>query len=63
MLLVSRLYTIDSGIINECGTDGMRTGKESSNTYRKLGPVPDCPSLIPHDLTWNQTWATAIGSQ
>jgi hypothetical protein len=42
MLLVSRLYTIDDEIMNECGTDGMRTGKGSSNTYRKFAPVPNC---------------------
>jgi hypothetical protein len=29
MLLASRLYTIDEGITNECGTDGMGTGKGS----------------------------------
>jgi hypothetical protein len=64
MLLVSKLYNINDGMINECGTDcGMRTGKSSCNSYRKLVPVPNCPLLIPHDLTWNQTWAAAVGSQ
>jgi hypothetical protein len=29
----------------------------------KPAPVPVCPPLIPHDLTWAWTWATAVESQ
>jgi hypothetical protein len=30
---------------------------------RKPAPVPLCPPQIPHDLIWNQTRATPVGSQ
>jgi hypothetical protein len=41
---------------------GMRIGRGNGSTQRKPAPVPLCPSQIPHDLTWAQTWATTVGS-
>jgi hypothetical protein len=35
--------------------DGMRIGRGTRNTRRKLAPMPICPPLIPHDLTWDRT--------
>jgi hypothetical protein len=49
---------------NWCGAvSGMRTGGGNRSTQRKPAPVPLCPLQIPHDLTWDQTWATTMGSQ
>jgi hypothetical protein len=42
---------------------GMRTGKRNRSYQRKRAPVPICPPLIPHDLTWARTRAAAVGSQ
>jgi hypothetical protein len=42
---------------------GMTIGRGNRSTRRKPAPVPLCPTQIPHDLTWDRTWATAVGSQ
>jgi hypothetical protein len=42
---------------------GMRIGRGNRSTRRKPAPVPLCPPQIPHDLTWDRTWAAAMGSQ
>jgi hypothetical protein len=48
-----------------CGAvGGMRIGRGSRSTRRKLTPVPLCPTQMPHDLTWARTlrltaWAMA----
>jgi hypothetical protein len=47
----------------ECGAvDGMRIGWGNPSTRRKPTPLPLCPP-IPHDLTWDQTRASAVGSR
>jgi hypothetical protein len=33
------------------------------STRRKPASVPICPPQIPHDLIWDQTWATEVGNQ
>jgi hypothetical protein len=58
--LVYRPRMID----DECGAfGGMRIGRGKRNTRRKPIPVPLCPPQIPHDLTWDRTRATAVGSR
>jgi hypothetical protein len=42
---------------------GMRIGRGSRNTRRKPAAVPLRPPQIPHNLTWDQTRAAAVGSQ
>jgi hypothetical protein len=47
-----------------CGAvGGMRIGRGNRSTRRKPAPVPLCPSQIPHDRTWDRTWAAAVGSR
>jgi hypothetical protein len=41
----------------------MKTGRENRSTQRKPTPVPLCPPKIPHDLTWAQNQAAAVGGQ
>jgi hypothetical protein len=48
---------------DECGADGgMRIGRGNQST-ETTSPVPLSPPQMPHDMTWNQTWATLVGSQ
>jgi hypothetical protein len=48
---------------DECGTvGGMRIGRGNQCTERNPTPVPLCPPQMPHDLTWAQTQAAAVGS-
>jgi hypothetical protein len=42
---------------------GMRIGGGNRSTRREPAPVPLRPPQIPHDLTWDRTRATAMGSQ
>jgi hypothetical protein len=42
---------------------GMRIGRGNRSTRRKPATVPLCPPQIPHDLTWDRTQATTVGSQ
>jgi hypothetical protein len=42
---------------------GMRIGRGKRNTQGKPAPVPLCSPQIPHDLTWDRTWAAAVGSR
>jgi hypothetical protein len=52
---------IDDG---ECGAiGGMEIGKGNRSTRRKPAPAPLVPPQMPHDLTWAQTRAAAVGSQ
>jgi hypothetical protein len=52
---------IDDG---DCATiAGMKIGRGKRSTPRKPAPVLLCPPQIPHDLTWAQIWAAAMGSQ
>jgi hypothetical protein len=46
---------INDGDCGEIG--GMKIGR------RKPAPAPLCPPQIPHEQTWAQTRATAVGSQ
>jgi hypothetical protein len=65
MLSVSRIYIalVDS-MINECGAvGGMKIGRGYRNIRRKPAPVSLCPPQIPHELTWDQTRAAAMGNQ
>jgi hypothetical protein len=49
---------------DECGAVGeMRIGRGNRSTRRKPAAVPLCSPQIPHDLTWDQTWAAAEGSR
>jgi hypothetical protein len=58
MLSLSGLYNIGDRVINEYGALGeMGIGKGNQSTERKPASVPFCPLQIPHDMTWDQTWA------
>jgi hypothetical protein len=49
---------------DECGAvGGIRIGRGNRSTRRKPAAEPLCPSQIPHDLTWAQTRAAAVGSR
>jgi hypothetical protein len=49
---------------DECGAvRGMRIGRGDQSTWREPAPVPLCPTQIPHDLTWDGTWAITVGGQ
>jgi hypothetical protein len=51
-------------MINEYGAvGGMINGTRNRSTWKKPVPVPLFPPQIPHDLTWNQTRAAAVGSR
>jgi hypothetical protein len=64
MLSVQGTYSINDRMINECGAiGGMRTNKGDRSTQRKPTPVTLCPTQILHDLTWDQTKVTTMGSQ
>jgi hypothetical protein len=39
------------------------SGRGNRSTLRKTAPELLCPPQIPHDLTWTQTRAAAVGSQ
>jgi hypothetical protein len=48
-------------IIDEYGAvGGMRFSRGNQSTQRKSAPMPLYPPQIPHDLIWDQTWATAV---
>jgi hypothetical protein len=53
-LSVSRLYSINDGMINECEAVG-GTGRGNQSIGRKLASVPLCPPQIPYDLNWDRT--------
>jgi hypothetical protein len=56
---VLRQYSIGSRVINEYGTiGGRRIHRVNESIQRKPTPVPLCSPQIPHDLTWDRTWAT-----
>jgi hypothetical protein len=58
LLLLLRLYSVDDGMLNDCGAvGGIRIGRGSLSTVRKPAPVPRCPQQAPHDPTWNTTTA------
>jgi hypothetical protein len=42
---------------------GGMIGRGNQSTRRKPAPVPLRPPQIPHNLTWAQTGAAAVGSQ
>jgi hypothetical protein len=64
ILTVLRPYSISDRMINECGPDGgMKIGRRNLSTWRNPAPVPPSPPQIPHDLTWDQTQTTTVGSQ
>jgi hypothetical protein len=51
-------------MINEYGSiGGMRIGMGNQITKRKCIPEPLPPPQTPHDLTYDQTWATMVGSR
>jgi hypothetical protein len=50
MLSVLRLYSISDGMINECGSVGVRIGKGSGSTRRNPAQMPLCPPQIAHHL-------------
>jgi hypothetical protein len=54
----------DDGMINEYrAIGGMRISRRNRNSRGKVAPIPLCLPQIPHDLTWNRTRATAVGTQ
>jgi hypothetical protein len=64
MLWISGLYSINDGVINQCGAvGGMRTGKGNWRTGRKLTPVLFRLPQISCYQVWNWTWVAAVGSQ
>jgi hypothetical protein len=49
---------------DECGAvGGMRIGRRNQSTRRKPVPVPLCLPQIPHNLTWTETRAVAVGTR
>jgi hypothetical protein len=49
---------------DECGAvGGMRISRGNQNTREKPASAPLCPPQIPHNLTWTQTRATAVGNR
>jgi hypothetical protein len=58
LLSQSRMIDDEYGAVG-----GMRIGKGNRSTWRKPAPVILCQPQIPHDLTWAQTRASAVGSQ
>jgi hypothetical protein len=49
---------------DEFGTvGGLRIGRGNRSTRRKPTPMPSCPPQIPHDLTWAQARAAALGNR
>jgi hypothetical protein len=51
-------------VIDEYGEfGGMKIGRGNRSTRRKYAPLPLCPPQIPHDLTWDRTRASAMGSR
>jgi hypothetical protein len=64
MLSVSKVYSIDDRMINVYGAAvGIIMGRGDLSIQRKPAPVPLCPPQVPHDLTWDHTRATTVGSQ
>jgi hypothetical protein len=59
-MLGSKLENNNKRILKKFGgaVGGMRIGKGNRSTQRKPAPVSLCPPQIPHDLTWDETWAT-----
>lgn len=41
---------------------GMRTGRGNQSTWKKSASMPLRPSQTPHDQSWDQAQATALGS-
>jgi hypothetical protein len=61
MLSVTRQYSVNDRMINENGAvGGTKIGRGNQSTWRKPASMPYYPPQIPHDLTWDQTWA-AVG--
>jgi hypothetical protein len=51
-------------IDDACGAvGGMRIGRGNGCIRRKPAPVQLCPPQIPHDLTWDWTRPSAVGSR
>jgi hypothetical protein len=55
-------YLVCCTIREPGAVDGMRIAKGNQSTQRKPAPVPLYPPQVPHDLTWDQTEATMVGS-
>jgi hypothetical protein len=63
-LSVSRLYSADDRMTNEYGKCGStRSGWRNRSTRKQPAAMPPCPPQIPHNLTWDQTQADAVGSK
>lgn len=63
-LLVFKLYSVNGGMINDCGRVGrMKVQRGNQCTWRKPIPVSFCPSQIPHDPMRNKAWAAVVVSQ
>jgi hypothetical protein len=58
LLYQPRMIDYDYGAVG-----GMRIGRANRSTRRKPAPVPPCPPQTPHDLTWDRTRTSAVGSQ
>jgi hypothetical protein len=56
-------YDVDDRTISESGTvDGVRIDKGNRRTRIKSSPTPVRSPKIPHDLTWDRSWAVAVWS-
>jgi hypothetical protein len=59
-----RQYSVHDKMINEYeAVSEVRIGRRNCGTEIKFSPLPPCSPQIPHDLTWDQTRAAAIGSR
>jgi hypothetical protein len=55
---------MNDGMVNECGAVvGMRIDRGKKRYLEKSALVSFSLPQIPHDLNWNQTHATMLGSQ
>jgi hypothetical protein len=60
--LIGLLY--QPWMLDEYGAfGGMWIGRGKRSTQREPAPLPHCPPQIPHDLTWDQTWAATVGNR
>jgi hypothetical protein len=56
--------SVDDIVINEhSAVSSMSIGRGNGSTQREPTAFPPRPPQIPHDLTWDRTRSTVLGSQ